>query len=241
MGRRPRPVMPVGTAQPEQSPAPVPAPVSAPSPVPPLPAAEEPLAANVGSVGTRELLADAIARQKAGKPLANHHARVLRDAWLLEMSLHIWPSLALAAVDLGISQSTLRGFADEGCPIESHSPIPKAPVLAWLLKRAHQRGAAPHANRDTAEELDNRLRAAKVAKLEGSLIAEAEDLANQGVLTVMAEVRDALLRGLPPQLVEAARSAIDDAAAETAVIELIATALQPRDFPSQTPAIDTED
>jgi len=88
------------------------------------------------------------AKASQGKHLANHESRLLRDAWLQDMREHLWPSLEAAAADLGISPSTLRNHAEAGCPsIEPHSPIPKAPVLRWLLQRAHDHGGAPTANK----------------------------------------------------------------------------------------------
>ena len=195
----------------------------------------EPISATEGMEG---LLREARERQKAGKSLQNHHVRILRDSWLLDQSLHLWPTMALAAADLGVSLTTLRGYGDAGCPhLEPHSPIPKAPVLTWLLHRAHQVGGQQHANRDSIEEVELRIKLAKAEQVERRLVAEAEDRASQAVLDTMAELREQLLRELPARIASGARGAADLAAAEDQVIALLTDAL--RDRPLTTPTQET--
>lgn len=179
------------------------------------------------------VVADARQRQAAGKPLQNFHVRALRDAWLFDQQLHIWPSSAIAAADLGVSLSTFRGYADEGCPaIQPHEAIPKAPVYAWLLRRAHKQGGEVHKNRESIEDVEYRIKAVKAAAAEKTLIAEAEDRATQALLTVMGEVRESLLKDLPAQVADAARQAVDHATATEAVLELLVTALRTRQLPT---------
>jgi hypothetical protein len=145
------------------------------------------------------------ARSAAGQRLAHHEVRALRDAWLLDQAAHLWAGVDACAAELGVSASTVRGFAGEGCPhLEAHSPIPKAPVLAWLLKRAHERGAAPSATHDSLEEVQLRIQSAKAAKLEGALVAEAEGHALAGLQTRITRLRQALLTSLPSQAYELA-------------------------------------
>jgi hypothetical protein len=105
-------------------------------------------------------------------------------------------------------------------------------VLTWLLTRAHQRGGEQHADKQSIEQAELRIRLAKAAKLEQTLIAEAEDRARAGVLTLMSELRHTLLQALPIDLVTAARSASDHDSAVANAIALIEGALRPR--PSTT-------
>ncbi len=167
-------------------------------------------------------------RLAKGKTLANHHARALRDAWLMEESLHLWPSLAAAAADCKVSTSTLRSFGEQGCPgIEPHSPIPKAPVLLWLLENAHGRGGDRGATKDSLEQVELQWRQAKLAKMNDALSAEAEDRARQGVLTVMGAVRHHLRHSLPGALFDVVAAAKDDrSAAELAIADLIENELR---------------
>lgn len=173
------------------------------------------------------LVLEAKQRMAAGRTLPNHLARALRDAWLLEDSVHIWPNLAAAAADCKVSVTTFRSFADQGCPIEPHSPIAKAPVLAWLLDNAHQRGGDRGATTDTLEALEVQWRQAKLAKLNDHLIAEAEDRAHQGVLRTMGGVRHHLKHSLPGALFDVVAAAQGDrTAAETAIADLIENELR---------------
>lgn len=166
-------------------------------------------------------------RLQNNKPLANHHARALRDAWLLEMHVHIWPTLAAAAADLKISVSTMRNFAEEGCPFEPHSPIAKAPVLSWLLHRAHERGGARGATTDDLEQIELQWRQAKLNKLNESLVAQAEDRAHQGVISTMSAVRHHLQHVLPGAICDIVASANGDRiAAEEQAIKLIENELR---------------
>lgn len=178
------------------------------------------------------------ARAAAGQRLANHESRALRDAWLMDMAAHLWPSLEVCAADLGVSASTVRGYVDEGCPaIEPHSPIPKAPVLTWLLQRAHQRGGQQVANKASLEEVELRLKLAKAEQVERRLVAEAEDRASQAVLDTLVEVREQLLRELPRRLAEECRAAVDLAAAEDLILAQLTDALRdrPLTLPTTTP------
>jgi hypothetical protein len=169
------------------------------------------------------------ARAAAGQRLANHESRALRDAWLLDQAKHIWPSMEAAAADLGVSLTTVRGYAEEGCPnLIPHSPIPKAGVLTWLLQRAHTRGGQPHANKDSIEAAELRIKVAKAEQLERRLVAEAEDRASQAVLDTLVELRERLLRELPGQLAAEARNAADLAAAEELLIAHLTDALRDR-------------
>lgn len=181
----------------------------------------------------RAQLATIRTRAAAGARLNNHEARILRDAWLLEESAHLWPSAEAAAADLGVSPNTFRGYAaarpdgTPGCPgIEPHSAIPKAPVLAWLLKNAHHQGGTPPATQQTIEAVELSIKQAKDAKLWGTLIAEAEDRATQGVIETIDALRHTLLQTLPEQLAEDLRAAADQAAAADTARELIETALR---------------
>jgi hypothetical protein len=181
----------------------------------------------------RAQLATIRTRAAAGARLNNHEARILRDAWLLEESAHLWPSAEAAAADLGVSPNTFRGYAaarpdgTAGCPgIEPHSAIPKAPVLAWLLKNAHHQGGTPPATQQTIEDVELSIKRAKDAKLWGTLTAEAEDRATQGVIETVDALRHTLLQTLPAQLAEDVRAAADLAAAADTARELIETALR---------------
>lgn len=187
------------------------------------------------------MLQDAKERATTGKPLANHHTRILRDAWLLDMSAYVWPTSAAAAADLGISVGTFRSYAAQGCPgIEDHSPIAKHQVLAWLLRTAHDRGGKPGATINDAEELDNDLRRIKVARLSNALVTEAEDLANQGVIQRMGQLRHHLQNGLPGVLYETAlKHHTDRTAGEDALSQLIDSELR-RFEPRRATAIQTQ-
>jgi len=189
----------------------------------------------------RAQLATIRQRAAAGARLNNHEARILRDAWLLEESAHIWPSAEAAAADLGVSPNTFRGYAApraDGTPgapgIEAHSPIPKAPVLAWLLKNAHHQGGTAPATQQTIEAVELSIKQAKDAKLWGSLTAEAEDRATQGVIETVDALRQRLTQTLPAQLANDLRDAVDLAAAEDTARELIEKAL--RETTYQPPA-----
>lgn len=181
-------------------------------------------------------LAAAMAKSTKGQRLANHEMRLLRDAWLHDQALHLWPTLVAAAADLSISPATLRSFADQGCPgVEPHSPIPKAPVLAWLLKRAHERGGDRGATSETVEELDRKLKQAKLDTTERrvrEIRQEAIDAARSGVQRAMAAVRHRLTATLPPHLVSTVRDEPDRQAAEHAIATLIESAL--REIPAIT-------
>lgn len=189
-----------------------------PRPIIPMPAAPATM-----RDAQRLILTEALKRQQAGKPLLNHHARAIRDAWLLSDALYLWPDIAAAAAELMVSISTLRGWTGDGCPaIESHSPIPKPPVYQWLLANVHQRGGNRGATTEQIEDVELRYRQAKLAKLEDTLAAEAEDRARQGVITVMTTVRENLKHQLPGALFDAvAKCGTDRNAAEDAISRLI--------------------
>lgn len=203
-----------------------------PAKPPASPAVAAPTTMSVSDCMLAEL--DAVkAKAALGRPLANHESRLLRDAWLMDQALHLWANLEACAADLQVSPSTVRGYATDGCPgLEPHSPIPKAPVLAWLLRRAHDRGGEQHATKQTIEEAELRIRLAKAAKLEQSLIAEAEDRARQAVLTLMSELRHALLQTLPSEVATAARAAADQDAATAVTLAAIERAMRDRPLPT---------
>jgi hypothetical protein len=183
---------------------------------------------------------DAIAKQleavkakaAAGKTLANHEQRILRDAWLLDLSQYLWPSSAMAAADLGVSIGTFRGYKDKGCPgIEDHSPIPKHQVLGWLLRTAHDRGGDAPTTAQDLEAVELRLKLTKAVKAEGELISEAEDRATQGVIRTMGQLRTHLQNTVPALLYELAhKHPTDRTAGEeaiTAAIEVEIRRFQP--------------
>ncbi len=188
---------------------------------------------------------DAIAKQleaikakaAAGKTLANHEQRILRDAWLLDLAQYLWPSSAMAAADLGVSIGTFRGYKDKGCPgIEDHSPIPKHLVLAWLLRTAHERGGDAPTTANDIEAVELRLKLIKASKAEGELISEAEDRATQGVIRVMGQLRTHLQNALPGLLYETAHKYPTDRTAGeealTAAIESEIRRFQPDTKPT---------
>lgn len=169
------------------------------------------------------VVAEARDRVAKGRPLQNHHSRALRDAWLLEESLHLWPNLAAAAADCKVSVTYMRDLGAQGCPgINPHSPIPKAPVLLFLLEQAHTRGGYRGPTTDDERQLDMDYRRTKLAKLNNSLVLDAEDRAHQGVLKTMGTVRHYLKHGLPGALFDTVAACKGDrAAAETAIADLI--------------------
>jgi hypothetical protein len=149
------------------------------------------------------------------------------------MAMHLWPSAEAAAADLGVSPNTFRGYAaarPDGTPgapgIEGHSPIPKAPVLRWLLTNAHHQGGTAPATQATIEAVELSIKQAKDAKLWGALIAEAEDRATQGVIETVDTLRHQLLQTLPAQLADQVRAAVDLAAGEDTARELLEGALR---------------
>lgn len=177
------------------------------------------------------------ARSAAGHRLANHEARTLRTAWLLEQSRHLWPNADAAAADLGVSVSTVRGYADQGCPdIHPHDPIPKAPVLMWLLRRAHEAGGSEHATAASIEAVELSIKRAKESRLWGTLVAEAEDRATQGVIESQSQLRSVLLGQLPGQLAAAARSATDADDAARQILDLIEQTIRNHPYAPPTAA-----
>jgi hypothetical protein len=150
------------------------------------------------------VLDDAMQRAATGKPLAHHHHQALRNAWMVDMAQYVWSSVDVAAADLGVSPGTVRGYATQGCPgIEPHQPIAKHIVLTWLLRTAHDRGGKPGATTNDAEEVELDIRRAKLAKVSGQLVAEAEDRATQGVINRMGQLKHHLQNGVPGVLFEA--------------------------------------
>lgn len=205
---------------------PISSPAAATPPAPPTtPAAATPAA----------LLAEVApairAKMGRGGSLAHHEAKILREAVWLEKHLDYWPGIDAAAADLGVSANTLRSWADEGCPgIEAHLPVHRASVLAWLLARANERGANPHATKDTIEDWDARLRRAKAIEREGLLVAEADDRARQALLATCGDLRTALLDHAPRTVAEAlpfATAADCEDAVRTAITTAIASAVAP--------------
>ena len=171
-------------------------------------------------------LARVKARAAAGERLANHESRLLRDAWLADMAVHIWPNLEAASADLGVSPGTVRNWAQEGCPgIEAHSPVPKAPVLSWLLKRAHERGGQAPATRESIEEVELRLKRSKADAAEKRLVAEGQDTARAAAIHFASQLRHHLVEQLPGTIAEACRAAGDDSAATDAARDRIEQAL----------------
>jgi hypothetical protein len=174
------------------------------------------------------VVAEARARVAAGRTLQNHHNRALRDAWLLEESLHLWPNLAAAAADCKVSTSTLRSFGEQGCPgITPHSPIPKAPVLLWLLEQAHTRGGDRGPTSEDERQLDMAYRRSKLAKLNNELVFDAEDRAHAGIIKSMSRVRHHLKHALPGALFDLIVAAKGDrVAAEQAIADRIESDLR---------------
>jgi hypothetical protein len=99
-------------------------------------------------------------------------------------------------------------------------------VLSWLLKTAHNRGGAPDPTQQTSEAIDVALKNAKLLKVNGALIAEAEDLANKGVVTVMTAFRNALRGPIPGALYDAATKAADRTEGEDAIAAVLDHELQ---------------
>lgn len=149
------------------------------------------------------VLDDAMQRAATGKPLAHHHQQALRTAWMLDQSQYVWANVDAAAADLSVSPGTVRNYAAEGCPgIEPHQPIKKHVVYAWLLRNAHDRGGKPGATINGAEEIEVALRKAKLFKVSGQLVSDAEDRACQGVINRMGQLRHHLQNGLSGALFE---------------------------------------
>lgn len=230
MSRPRKPIVPTGR-RPAKAPskpakAKSPAKVSPDTLAPPN-AQEQALAA---TEAIRRELAAALSKSTQGQRLANHEMRLIRDAWLHDQAMHLWPSLVAAAADLSISPATLRNFADQGCPgVEPHSAIPKAPVLAWLLKRAHERGGDRGATSETIEDVELRIKQAKLETTERrvrELRQQILDEANQGIVQAMAGVRTHLATVLPAQLAQTLRTEPDQQAAEHAAAALIENALR---------------
>ena len=188
----------------------------------------------------QEDLKRVLARHHAGQRLANHEARVLRDAWLLDQNKYLWPSIDACAAELSVSANTVRSYAEQGCPdLVGHSPIPKASVLAWLLKRSHERGGERFANTDLAEEADARWKMTRALREEGRLLAEAEDQAQRGLLDACAALRARLTQHTPGAIYDAVTTATYRLTAEALVTELIETALRDGAQLAPTPATES--
>ena len=178
--------------------------------VPSDPPPPEPISATEAQ---RLILAQAAARAHRGERLSHAEAKCLREAWLHDMAEHLWPSWETAAAELSISVSTLRSFRDQGCPGlpgegDGHAPIAKARVLSWLLRRAHDRGAATFADAGSIEEQELRWKKAKADQLEGTLQAEAIATAESQIRDLFTRLRHEALHVWPETIVHATCAAI---------------------------------
>ena len=196
----------------------------------------------------KAVVAEARERVAKGRTLQNHHSRALRDSWLLEDSVYLWPNLAAAAADCKVSATQMRNFGEQGCPgINPHSPIPKAPVLLWLLEKSYERGGDRGPTTDDERQLDMDYRRSKLAKLNSSLVFDAEDRAHAGVLKTMGTVRHYLKHGLPGAIFDTVAAAKGDrASAESAIADLIERELRrlepptPPHAPEPLPALEPQ-
>jgi glycerol kinase len=85
------------------------------------------------------------ARSAAGHRLANHEARVLRDAWLLDAAKHLWPSAEACAADLGDSLKSLRvdgGLTRSAVLMQAQADILQLPIEVYPSAHATALGAA---------------------------------------------------------------------------------------------------
>lgn len=185
------------------------------------------------ATGWLGLAGDAIrARLAAGKALAHHDAKLLREATWAAKHADYWPGVDEAAADLGMSPNTVRGYAEQGCPgIEAHMPVHRASVLGWLLKNAHASGGQAPATRQTIEDVELRIKSAKADQLEKRLLAEAEDNARQGVLQACADTQQGLLERVPRAVAAgvpfASPAACEEAVRAAITSELAALAAEP--------------
>ena len=146
---------------------------------------------------TQALAAEAKRLADAGRHVPHHLAQALRQAWLADMDQHVWPSSTACAAELGVTQQSLRNWTKDGFPLVKHSPIPKAPAYRWLYERERARVARAAAAGAADPDLDDRLKAAKLERLEGTLLAEADDHARQAILSTIATLKHRLRHDLP--------------------------------------------
>jgi hypothetical protein len=148
---------------------------------------------NDPAAGLAALVAEARALQAAGRPLQHHHARALREAFLLSAADHWWPDLRSAAAELGLHQNTLRGYGAQGAPIAG-KPLARAPLYRWLWQQATaELSVVAAGDADPKDQAQLELIRARTARLTGELIAQADDHARSACDQVAEILRDAFL------------------------------------------------
>jgi hypothetical protein len=149
-------------------------------------------------------LAQAQAMMAEGRALPNHLARVVRDAWLADLGPQVWASTAAVAEDLGVSASTVQGWAADGAPIQGHSPVAKVPLLRWLWERERAKAAGRQDESAAAREaVELRLKIARATAAENTLRQEAADFARQILTEELRAAAAVLLRQGPARIREA--------------------------------------
>jgi hypothetical protein len=172
------------------------------------------------------LAASIQAKIASGKGVAHHEAKALREAVWLGKHQDYWPNVDTAAADLGVSANTVRGWVEQGCPgIEAHLPVHRASVLGWLYQTAATRGGTAPANAATIEDIELRIKTAKLDQLERSTLTAAIDAANKGLLSAVAALRGRLDDAFVAAAIAAVREAGDLTAAGERLRTLIASEL----------------
>lgn len=122
-------------------------------------------------------------------------------------SPHVWPDVAAAAQELGVSVQTVRNWCAElGVPA-ARTEIAKTDVYRGLWLRERERAAAPETVGTEADQREQELRIAerqaRIDERTARLTAVANDSARAGVIAAVRDLRGALLGQLPSRLADA--------------------------------------
>jgi len=156
----------------------------------------------------------------AGKPIPAKLQKEAREAALLRLADHLWPSVEAAAAELGASSASVRNWCAEAGIEHQRIAIPRAALYRWLYRRELERRTRQ------GGDLDAELKELRVARERRTLQAEATARAHLAADLVADYLRDALLTRGPTELVDLARRHSDQRAAEDAVETWLASTLR---------------
>jgi len=167
------------------------------------------------AAGLADEPAPALARhaelQAAGKPIPARLQREVREAALLRLADHLWPSVDAAAAELGASPASIRNWCAEAGLESARVAIAKGALYRHLYRRELER------RRAQGGDLDAQLKELRVARERRTLEAEATARAQLAADLVADYLRDALLTRGPTELVDIVRRHAEQRPAEDAV------------------------
>jgi hypothetical protein len=177
------------------------------------------------------LLVELRACQASGKAIPKRLERLAREAWLADMSAHLWPDLAAAAPEIaaelgGVSPQTVKNRLTEwGIPF-ARQAISRSQVWLALARhyRAEVQAAATTQRAAPTDQVGDEIKRMRLLERTSALQQAAHDAAMQALQRLIARIRPQLVRDAAARAADRI-AAPDRIEAERIIGEEIAAAL----------------